>query len=44
MIERVDSLHSLYEETTQKYRSSGETSYLLQMIRIKKPSCVLIQN
>ncbi|WP_267247416.1 helix-turn-helix domain-containing protein [Streptococcus sp. Marseille-Q5986] len=31
----IDSLHSLYEETTQKYRSSGETSYLLQMIRIK---------
>lgn len=33
--EGIDSLHSLYEETTQKYRSSGETSYLLQMIRIK---------
>ena len=33
--EGIDSLHSLYEETTQKYSSSGETSYLLQMIRIK---------
>ena len=33
--EGIDSLRSLYEETTQKYRSSGETSYLLQMIRIK---------
>ena len=33
--EGIDSLHSLYEEMTQKYRSSGETSYLLQMIRIK---------
>lgn len=33
--EGIDSLHSLYEKTTQKYRSSGETSYLLQMIRIK---------
>ena len=33
--EGIDSLHSLYEETTQKYGSSGETSYLLQMIRIK---------
>ena len=33
--EGIDSLHSLYEETTQKYRSSDETSYLLQMIRIK---------
>ena len=33
--EGIDSLHSLYEETTQKYRLSGETSYLLQMIRIK---------
>nr|MBU6826373.1 Rgg/GadR/MutR family transcriptional regulator [Streptococcus mitis] len=33
--EGIDSLHSLYEETTQKYRSSAETSYLLQMIRIK---------
>ena len=33
--EGIDSLHSLYEEKTQKYRSSGETSYLLQMIRIK---------
>ena len=33
--EGIDSLHSLYEETTQKYRSSGKTSYLLQMIRIK---------
>ena len=31
----IDSLHSLYEETTQKYRLSGEKSYLLQMIRIK---------
>ena len=33
--EGIDSLHSLYEETTQKYRSSAKTSYLLQMIRIK---------
>lgn len=33
--EGIDSLHSLYEQKTQKYRSSGETSYLLQMIRIK---------
>ena len=33
--EGIDSLHSLYEETTQKYRSSSEKSYLLQMIRIK---------
>ena len=33
--EGIDCLHSLYEETTQKYRSSAETSYLLQMIRIK---------
>ena len=33
--EGIDSLHSLYEEMTQKYRSSGEKSYLLQMIRIK---------
>lgn len=33
--EGIDSLQSLYEETTQKYRSSAETSYLLQMIRIK---------
>ena len=33
--EGIVSLHSLYEDTTQKYRSSGETSYLLQMIRIK---------
>ena len=33
--EGIDSLHALYEKTTQKYRSSGETSYLLQMIRIK---------
>ena len=33
--EGIDSLHSLYEETTKKYRLSGETSYLLQMIRIK---------
>ena len=33
--EGIDSLHSLYEEKTQKYRSSGEKSYLLQMIRIK---------
>ena len=31
----IDSLHSLYEETTQKYRSSAKKSYLLQMIRIK---------
>ena len=33
--EGIDSLDSLYEETTQKYRLSGEKSYLLQMIRIK---------
>ena len=33
--EGIDSLHSLYEEMTQKYRLSGEKSYLLQMIRIK---------
>ena len=33
--EGIDSLHALYEETIQKYRSSGEKSYLLQMIRIK---------
>ena len=33
--EGIDSLHSLYEETTQKYKSSGEKSYLLQMLRIK---------
>ena len=33
--EGIDSLHSLYEETTQKYRSSAKKSYLLQMIRIK---------
>lgn len=33
--EGIDSLHSLYEETTQKYRLSDEKSYLLQMIRIK---------
>ena len=33
--EGIDSLQSLYEETTKKYRSSAETSYLLQMIRIK---------
>lgn len=33
--EGIDSLHALYEETTQKYRSSGKISYLLQMIRIK---------
>lgn len=33
--EGIDSLHSLYEQKTQKYRSSGEKSYLLQMIRIK---------
>lgn len=33
--EGIDSLHSLYDETTQKYRLSGEKSYLLQMIRIK---------
>ena len=31
----IDSLHSLYEETTKKYRSSAKKSYLLQMIRIK---------
>lgn len=33
--EGIDSLYSLYEETTQKYRSSAKKSYLLQMIRIK---------
>lgn len=33
--EGIESLHSLYEETTKKYRSSAKTSYLLQMIRIK---------
>ena len=33
--EGIDSLHSLYEETTQKYRSSAKKGYLLQMIRIK---------
>ena len=33
--EGIDSLQSLYEETTKKYRSSAKTSYLLQMIRIK---------
>lgn len=33
--EGIDSLHSLYEETTQKYRSSAKKSYLLKMIRIK---------
>ena len=33
--EGIDSLHSLYEETTQKYRSSAKKSYLLQMVRIK---------
>lgn len=33
--EGIDSLHSLYEETTQKYRSSAKECYLLQMIRIK---------
>lgn len=33
--EGIDSLHSLYEETTQKYRSSAKKEYLLQMIRIK---------
>ena len=33
--EGIDSLHSLYEEMTQKYRSSAKKSYLLQMIRIK---------
>ena len=33
--EGIDSLHSLYEETTQKYRSSAKKSYLFQMIRIK---------
>ena len=33
--EGIDSLHSLYEETTKKYRSSAKKSYLLQMIRIK---------
>lgn len=33
--EGIDSLHSLYEETTQQYRSSAKKSYLLQMIRIK---------
>ena len=34
-LEGIDSLHSLYEETTQKYRSSAKKVYLLQMIRIK---------
>ena len=33
--EGIDSLHSLYEETIQKYKSSAKKSYLLQMIRIK---------
>ena len=33
--EGIDSLHSLYEETTKKYRSSAKKEYLLQMIRIK---------
>ena len=33
--EGIYSLHSLYEETTQQYRSSAKKSYLLQMIRIK---------
>ena len=33
--EGIDSLHSLYEETTKKYRSSAKKGYLLQMIRIK---------
>ena len=33
--EGIDSLQSLDEETTKKYRSSAKTSYLLQMIRIK---------
>lgn len=33
--EGIASLHSLYEETTKKYRSSAKKSYLLQMIRIK---------
>ncbi len=33
--EGIDSLQSLYEETTQKYKSSAKKSYLLQMIRIK---------
>ena len=33
--EGIDSLHALYEETTQKYRSSAKKSYLFQMIRIK---------
>ena len=33
--EGIDSLHSLYEEMTQKYRSSAKKEYLLQMIRIK---------
>ena len=33
--EGIDSLHFLYEETTQKYRSSAKKGYLLQMIRIK---------
>ena len=33
--EGIDSLRSLYEETTQKYRSSAKKGYLLQMIRIK---------
>jgi len=33
--EGIDSLQSLYEDTTQKYRSSAKKEYLLQMIRIK---------
>lgn len=33
--EGIDSLQSLYKETTQKYRSSAKKGYLLQMIRIK---------
>ncbi len=33
--EGIDSLQSLYEETTQKYRLSAKKSYLFQMIRIK---------
>ncbi len=33
--EGIDSLHSLYEETIKKYKSSAKKSYLLQMIRIK---------
>ena len=33
--EGIDSLQSLYEEATKKYRSSAKKSYLLQMIRIK---------